>query len=951
MNRKAIVFCSLLLSFLQLQLKAQDFGAYPPSKQWKQINTDTVRVIFPAELEPQARRVAGLVHYMDKKNKQSIGKNQWKLDIILRNQTVISNGYVSIGPYRSEYYTTAPQQSDLVGSLPWTDQLTIHEYRHGMQYMNSTQGLTHVAYWLFGQNGAGVMSVLATPRWFNEGDAVVNETALSQQGRGRIPLFLLGYRTLELEGQRYDYYKVCNISYRDYVPNRYPTGYLMCSYGRNEYGQNLWRDVYSGGVKYWSLIYPFSHSLRRYTKLSTKKMYNKMLDTYGQAWRDEVAHLSLSASTTYGKTDRKKVYTDYTFPVVLKSEKILCRDESFDHTAQFSIIDSLGNKQVLTYQGYTTDDNFSYRNNLICWTSLYSDARWIGITYSDIVIYNMLTHKKRFVTTKGKYFTPDISPDGTAIVASKTTPDMHNTLVFLDMQTGKEIKKLKNKEKYFFTYPVYSSDGKTVYSAIRDSSGRMAMAKISIATDEIMIISPFSFHIIGKPVPVNGGVLSQASFSGIDNIYLIKDNGQGIYQATSVATGVAAPAFDSRNNMLVYPEFTTKGYVLKKAAFTPEVYKKIDIVEPVDMPNYFTQYTKAEGGNILDSTYNVSVATRDYPLYSHLLNIHSYSLYSTGTAYGLMVYSENMLNTLQANAGIFYNKNEKRPEVMGEVFFGQQYPIFRLGGTVREDATYKTGTTLNTHYLDQRLEAGLMLPLDLSRGNYSTQLINMVSFAQVFYTYTKENEYNIKKNFPGYISSFTFSNQQYAAKQNIYSHCGQTITLSYNGSVGSTKAQQFYTKGIFTFRGLMENHNLKFVGEYQKENWKNEYRYANNFEYPRGYESPAADNIYKFSAEYHLPLFYPDLGFKGIIFLSRVRIDAFVDYAKIQVPEKDILNNYLGMYGQNMNSLGGELIFDFQWLNLIQIPIGIRYSHALNNEQKSWVMSSPIEIFIPFIAY
>ena len=37
----------ILLLFLTIRLPAQQFGGNPPSLKWRQINTDTARVIFP----------------------------------------------------------------------------------------------------------------------------------------------------------------------------------------------------------------------------------------------------------------------------------------------------------------------------------------------------------------------------------------------------------------------------------------------------------------------------------------------------------------------------------------------------------------------------------------------------------------------------------------------------------------------------------------------------------------------------------------------------------------------------------------------------------------------------------------------------------------------------------------------------------------------------------------
>ncbi len=249
-----IVF--LILFLLPIALSAQHFGGNPPSLKWHQINTDTVRIIFPAGLETQGQRVANIVHYLNRNTRTSIGNRQQKVDIVLQNQTLESNGYVMLGPFRSEFYLSPPPSSLELGSLKWEEQLALHEYRHVLQNMNFRQGISKVFSILGGQLGQAAVTNIAVPNWFWEGDAVTMETALSHQGRGRLPAFFDGFRGLTLDKRNYSYMKIRNGSYRDYIPDHYELGYLMSVYGRNHYGQTFWRDVTTDAVRFRGVFYP-----------------------------------------------------------------------------------------------------------------------------------------------------------------------------------------------------------------------------------------------------------------------------------------------------------------------------------------------------------------------------------------------------------------------------------------------------------------------------------------------------------------------------------------------------------------------------------------------------------------------------------------------------------------------------------------------------------------------
>jgi hypothetical protein len=133
----------LLLIVIATETKAQEFGGNPPSIKWKQINTPAAKVIFPAGLDSTGLRVANIIQQMSAAIQPTIGFKQRQISIVLQNQTTISNAYVGLAPFRSEFFLTPVQNSFEIGSLWWPGQLAIHEYRHVQQYNNFNVGLSH----------------------------------------------------------------------------------------------------------------------------------------------------------------------------------------------------------------------------------------------------------------------------------------------------------------------------------------------------------------------------------------------------------------------------------------------------------------------------------------------------------------------------------------------------------------------------------------------------------------------------------------------------------------------------------------------------------------------------------------------------------------------------------------------------------------------------------------
>jgi hypothetical protein len=203
-------FFFTFLLFFSFNGFSQIFGGNPSSLKWKQINTSASRVIFPEGLDSVAKRITNIISFINEPTENTIGKKSKKINIVLQNQTTISNGYVGLGPFRSEFYLTPDQNSFSLGSLPWPDQLTIHEFRHVQQYNNFNVGLSKIMRTVFGEEGQILANNTAVPNWFFEGDAVFNETNLSKQGRGSLPSFFEGYRALWQAGKKYSWMKLRN---------------------------------------------------------------------------------------------------------------------------------------------------------------------------------------------------------------------------------------------------------------------------------------------------------------------------------------------------------------------------------------------------------------------------------------------------------------------------------------------------------------------------------------------------------------------------------------------------------------------------------------------------------------------------------------------------------------------------------------------------------------------
>src|SRR5687768_3882860 len=118
-----------LLILSSTRLFAQQFGGFPPHTRWKQINTDTARMIFEPATERQAQRISALIHRMAADRPNPMGNRLQKISIVLHKNTTLANGYVGLAPYRSEFYLVPPANIFESGTVPWHEHLALHEYR------------------------------------------------------------------------------------------------------------------------------------------------------------------------------------------------------------------------------------------------------------------------------------------------------------------------------------------------------------------------------------------------------------------------------------------------------------------------------------------------------------------------------------------------------------------------------------------------------------------------------------------------------------------------------------------------------------------------------------------------------------------------------------------------------------------------------------------------------
>lgn len=919
--------------FLCLLSKAQQFGGNPSYLKWKQINTDTARIIFPAGIEPTANRVAAVIHELQKNHSSTIGGKLRKVNIVLQDQNTLSNGYVGLGPYRSEFYLFAPQNSFDQGSLNWADNLSVHEYRHIQQYSNFNEGITKAASILFGQEGRAVVNSAAVPDYFFEGDAVFNETVLSRQGRGRQPLFFNGYQALMRQNRHYSYLKLRNGSLRDYVPNHYELGYLLVGYGREKYGADFWKKVTQDAVRFKPLFYPWQGAVQKYAGITYKQFVANAFDYYQTIWQQ-----SKIVAPKY-ITDAKKDRTDYQYPYSAEEGAVVVLKRSNRQVPAFYKVFMNGTEKKIATRDIAYDDYFSYNNNKILYATLKPDVRWSYREFSDIKLMDVTTGNIQKITSKERFFSPDISHNGQLIAAVEMKTNQLSNIIVMDLH-GKRTYRVAGLPGIIYTYPKFSANDAMLYTAVRNAKGEMALLQIDMNNSKKTDVLPFANRIIGFPTVQGDTIFFSSSYKGRDELWAFIESTKAVYRVASNPGGLYQAAFDHSTNQLISSNFTADGYRLAAIPATSLLWQRVNNKEntlpDLYIPGALSQDDSSTLNNIPPRDFAISKYRKSY----NLFNFHSWRPYYDQPELSLILYGQNILNTFQTSVGYTYNGNEKSHQLELNAIYGGWYiqPNLAISQTWNRTINFSRDTTL--FYNEKNAAFGLSLPLNLSGGRQYRYLnfSSGVNTKQVRLTGLGKRFYN-NRDFNFIENRIFYSGQIQKAVQHIYPHWAQTVLVQYRNIINKYTAQQFLATGSLYLPGLHPSHNLVLSAAYAARDTMNQYYFSNDFPFSRGFNSVDFPRMWRFGANYHFPLLYPDFGFANIVYFRRIRANGFYDYTQT----KSLRSGSKSFF----SSTGAELFFDTKWWNQQNVTLGIRYSHLLNKEYRGATQPNQWEIILP----
>ena len=917
------VLLILLVCLVALKIGAQPFGGTPAAFRWQQINTDTVRIIFPEGYDAQAQRIVGIIHGLQQKD----SSRHHKINLVIRDQTLISNGYVGLAPWRTEWYITPPRQLFTLGANRFSDLLALHEWKHVQQYNRLNTGVSRFARLVLGEQGQALANALSVPDWFFEGEAVDNETRYSHQGRGSLPLFMqqLPAWWATQPPVRYDYLR--NGSLRKYVPNHYALGYLLVAYGRKQYGNAFWPTVSSQAAAFRGWVYPFQHAIQQQTGQSFSKFVQLALQDY---------------RTTMPKVDSmqwvtavsKKGLTDYLLPIKIDQSAVWVLKKNDRAIPAFYRVNADGTETLLANRQIAADDAYTYRNGKIIYASLEPDMRWGNHDYTRIVVLSTQTGQTETLLKGVKMVTPDISEDGNQILVSEIPPGKDASIVRLT-KAGRESFRL-SMPTYQLSEPRFAANSAHFFATIRDNRGYMSIIQVTPGSaDSVRWLMPLTNRVIAHLQVQSDTLLFTTSHQQQDEIWAVLSKTGSIYRLSRSTTGIYQGALLNSEQLLA-SVFTGSGFRL---AMIEPLWEK---VQPMDalVPIYKNLPYEKDNREWLATVSPGNYPVTRYQQSARPFNFHSYRPFFELPEYSFTVYGENVLKTFQHQLQYVYNQNEGSHRVGYDGIYGGTFvqPLAGIQQTWHRTARWNADTVVNFQEMNAYL--GGRLPLNLSGGNRYRWLTlqSSLNFRQIQYTGIAQKWLN---NFDQVTveSSLQYSSQVQQSRQQIFPQYAHAFSLTYKTSAAPRTAYQWLARGSVWLPGFSPVHHWVITAAAQTRDTLKQYYFTNRFPFARGYQAVDYPDLIGGSVSYHFPVAYPERGWAQLVYLLRVRSAVFYDHT-IGISRRTGLQ-------RTFNSVGTEWYFDTRWWNQLPVSIGFRYSRLLQPEFVPSGSANRWEIILP----
>ncbi len=902
----ALSFFTLLPVAAQIESSAINTRKY----RWKSLETAHYRVIFPEALEEKGRFVASALEALRPLQEATMKPRRvHRFSVIINPDQISPNGYVSVLPRRSVFYTVP--DSSMPGD--WLTLLATHEGRHMFQFDELNQGVVRAASFLVGEYAAAL--VISVPGWWIEGDAVMAETVLSETGRGRTPRFTAQTKALFLDGKAYGYNKMLLGSYRAYTPSMYEFGYLMYSYIRSEYDAKA-PETFLNKQAWCPLPALGPHlATKKATGKSAPAVYHEMAARYGKFWMDQVASLDVTGIAPLAPQG-KSPYRAHVAIASRTDGAVIAA--AFDIEGNTDIVSIQDGKEERLCKGYPLN-SLDSGGAFVVWDELENEAKFDQGT-TTIALFDLERGRKRALFRNSKYLSPALSRDGTTLALVEFSDASPCALVIASTHDASILKRYPIPEGEIWTDLSFSPSGAEIVFVSNGVGGKAAsrgkyLGKLSLSDGATTLVYDARWENVMTPSIVDDAILYVSNYSGIDAIWAIDSAGKR-YQVVSRPIGAYMPEPDPSGTSIAFVDYAnSRGTVVARADVPRASWVPLDGVKVV-REEFYADAADSDPGTGKGLPENFPLTDAKAEPYSPLLDGNTIDGWylapamNGDTAVTGYLQADNVTGIASQRLSLSYDYTDS--EFAG--FYQYRYRGFA------PDLVFSGGSTIRDREGESKVEpsGSVAVEFPLAGGLTGSARWNAVLGVS--------GGGEVRNG----VSDATVTGYGNATARS--GRWGLTFVGSWSFVATEGPGDNHpYGLASLAVPGAFPRDALTVQASYERRHdWDDNLAMA----YARGYYGTDALEAWKTSAEYSLPLLYPDFPVGALLYFDLIRLNAFYDARKALDIDEDQM------------SAGAELLFHFMPLQIpFEIQAGVRYTHRIKENDDAFdivVMGIPV---------
>ena len=548
------VSLALVVLFVSIAHAAE----YPPSYQWRTIDTPHFSIHFHQGEEDLARRAAAIAEHVHARITPLMDyAPEERTHIILTDHVDVSNGSATPFPNnRIEVYVSAPggdPSSELSYYDDWLNTVITHEYTH-ILHLDQAYGVHRGLRKVFGRNPATFPN-LFSPLWMTEGIATMIESEATDAGRLKGTFLDMVLRTAAVEGKFLSEPQAAGLS------PEWPSGAARYFYGSKFLA---WLARTKGMEKVAQYFHDYAGNFIPFrVNASAEAVFGDDMSALWRQWsreqqqiyKDDVAELSRYEPLTAVKALTKLGY-ETLYPAIDRGGARV----AYGHHGPYEwptlrVFDLAKGRDVATL-----------RVNSLSHLSWNADATQIAFAQldyvhstallSDVYVWDLARDRVRRVTHGARLKDPAFTPDGKSLIAVENRAG-RNRLVEVDIVSGGITPLVTPDDLTQFAEPDVSDE---TIALTEWRNGRVDVVLYDRdGKRRANLTQSFPASVNAAPRIVGNEVVFSSDVTGVSNIYM--SDGHVLRRISNVYGGAFFPNATS-DGRIIFSNYSARGFDL-----------------------------------------------------------------------------------------------------------------------------------------------------------------------------------------------------------------------------------------------------------------------------------------------------------------------------------------------------------------------------------------------------